>query len=229
MSRCLPPFYVKKPGLATLFTQSRFYVIALHQVRNMIHNAAARLARASCERSWIDEENYEWCIYALEKRISLLLYIAVVLLWADISGLLIETLSFLLPFYLIRRRIGGYHAKSAGACFTLSVLLVVFVSLSVGEITAYLPQIILIFVDATVVITGLLMKPIYPPQAHFTSAEQRANNLRKNILLYIILLMQGISLCIDDLRIFTGSFCSVLFAVFTVIIQITKNKKESQS
>ena len=229
MSRCLPPFYVKKPGLATLFTQSCFYVIALHQVRNMIHNAAARLARASCERGWIDEENYEWCIYALEKRISLLLYIAVVLLWADISGLLIETLSFLLPFYLIRRRIGGYHAKSAGACFTLSVLLVVFVSLSVGEITAYLPQIILIFVDATVVITGLLMKPIYPPQAHFTSAEQRANNLRKNILLYIILLMQGISLCIDDLRIFTGSFCSALFAVFTVIIQITKNKKESQS
>ena len=195
----------------------------------MIHNAAARLARASCERSWIDEENYEWCIYALEKRISVLLYIAVVLLWADISGLLIEILSFLLPFYLIRRRIGGYHAKSAGACFTLSVLLVVFVSSSVGEITAYLPQIILIFVDASVVITGLLMKPIYPPQAHFTSAEQRANNLRKNILLYIILLMQGISLCIDDLRIFTGSFCSVLFAVFTVIIQITKNKKERQS
>ena len=195
----------------------------------MIHNAAARLARASCERGWIDEENCEWCIYALEKRISVLLYIAVVLLWAGIFGLLIETLSFLLPFYLIRRRIGGCHARSAGVCFTLSILLVVFVSLFVDDIAAYLPQTILILADAAAVITGLLIKPVYPPQAHFTSAEQLANNRRKNVLLCIIILAQCISLCVHDLRVFTGSFCGVLFAVFTAIIQITKNKKESQS
>ena len=195
----------------------------------MIHNAAARLAKASCERGWIDEENYEWCIYALEKRISILLYIAVVLLWAGISGLLIETLSFLLPFYLIRRRIGGCHARSAGACFALSILLVIFVSSLVSEIAAYLPQVILILADAAAVITGLLIKPVYPPQAHFTSAEQLANNRRKNILLCMILLAQCTSLCTRDLRMFTGSFCGVLFAVSTAVIQIKKNKRENQS
>ena len=195
----------------------------------MIHNAAVRLARASCERGWIDEENYEWCIYALEKRISIFLYIAVVLLWAGISGLLIETSSFLLSFYLIRRRIGGCHARSAGVCFTLSILLVVFVSLFVDDIAAYMPQTILILADAAAVITGLLIKPVYPPQAHFTFAEQLANNRRKNVLLCIIILAQCISLCVHDLRVFTGSFCGILFAVFTAIIQITKNKKESQS
>ena len=195
----------------------------------MIHNAAARLAKASCERGWIDEENCEWCIYALEKRISVLLYIAVVLLWAGISGLLIETLSFLLPFYLIRRRIGGCHARSAGACFVLSILLVIFVSSLVSEIAAYLPQAILILADAAAVITGLLIKPVYPPQAHFTSAEQLANNRRKNILLCMILLAQCTSLCIYDLRMFTGSFCGVLFAVSTAVIQIKKNKRENLS
>ncbi len=201
----------------------------MQQVRNMIHAAAARLAKVSCERGWIDEENYEWCIYALEKRISVFLYIAVVFLWAGISGLFIENLSFLLPFYLIRQRIGGCHARSAGVCFALSILLVIFVSSFVSEIAAYLPQVILIFADAAAVITGLLIKPVYPPQVHFTSAEQLANNRRKNVLLYIILFAQCISLYIHDLRIFTGSFCGVLFAVFTAVIQIMKNKRENQS
>lgn len=109
------------------------------------------------------------------------------------------------------------------------ILLVVFVSLFVDDIAAYLPQTILILADAAAVITGLLINPVYPPQAHFTSAEQLANNRRKNVLLCIIILAQCISSCVHDLRVFTGSFCGVLFAVFTAIIQITKNKKESQS
>ena len=229
MTPVLTPFSRQKTGSYDTFYTKPLLCDSMNQVRNMIHNAAARLAKASCERGWIDEENYEWCIYALEKRISVLLYIAVVLLWAGISGLLIEALSFLLPFYLIRRRIGGCHARSAGACFTLSILLVVFISLFVADISAYLPQVILILADAAAVITGLLIKPVYPPQAHFTSAEQLANNRRKNILLCTILLAQCISLCVHDLRIFTGSFCGVLFAVSTAVIQIKKNKRENLS
>lgn len=226
VTRPLTPFSRQKPGSYVTFHTNAFLCDNItNGVEQMIHNVAAKIAKASCERAWIGEDDFEWCVYALEKRISILLYMTVVLLWIVVSGRLVDTLSFLLPFYLMRRRIGGCHVNSAGVCFTLSVLLVILASIFASKAAVYLPQNILIFADAAAFFTGLLVKPSYPPQAHFTQDERLANKCRKNILLCMILAAQCISLCIHDVRIFTCSFCGVSLAVVTAIIQTSKNKR----
>lgn len=194
----------------------------------MIRRKAERLTEICCERNWIDEDARAWCIYALEKWIGLTLFFTAVLVWMLLSGRYVETVAFLGPFYLIRRRVGGCHAKSACACFFISLGLVVLVSRFFGDWLMLLPLRLLLVLDCAVTAILLAMSPAYPPQVNFGEAEKKANNIRKNILLIAVLLVQLAFVYFVDTRVLSHSLCGLTLSAATIIIQKNILKRSAQ-
>lgn len=194
----------------------------------MIRKSAERLSDVCCEHGWIDDEYWDWCVYALEKRISLLLFFSAVALWIIVSGLYVETAAFFVPFYLLRRRIGGWHAKSASACFFISIAFVIIVSSFLGAWAMFLPIWSLIAMDIAAVIFAIILRPEYPPQVNFSAQETDANYQRKNCLLLLIFVFQILSYILLDVRILAHSLCGVGLCVIAVLIQKQKGRQRNE-
>lgn len=194
----------------------------------MIRKSAVALSSAICKREWIKAENFEWCVYALEKWLGLFLFATTVILWMIISGLYFESLTFLVPFYLLRRRVGGVHAKRASVCFVISVDLVIFVSLFLGSVVMRLPTWLLIVINSGTMILGMTLRPAYPPQIDFTEEEKEANYQRKNLFLLFLMIIQHLSLFFNT-KFVAYSFCGVGVCVITVLIQKQREYKNEKT
>ncbi|MGM9542894.1 MAG: accessory gene regulator B family protein [Candidatus Limivicinus sp.] len=196
----------------------------------MLRQGAEKLTKVFCKRNWVDEDRRDWCAYAVEKWLGILLFFFAVTVWTLISGRYLETLSFLVPFYLLRRRIGGYHAKSQALCFFLSIAIVIFVSAFLGAWLLALPEKLLLMLDAAAIALTLIVSPAYPPQINFTEAEKKANLVRKNILALGIFLAQILAEIVFAPGLISFGFCGICFVLITVLIQknIIKGERENE-
>ena len=186
------------------------------------------MAQICCNRGWVQEELRPWCIYTLEKWLGILLFFSAVLFWAILSGQYIETAAFLIPFYFLRRRMGGCHARSARTCFIISISSVIVVSSIIGTWLLAFPSWFIIIADVFVVAIALILCPVYPPQVYFTAEEIDANYRKKNILLISFFILQVFSIIFVDKRVLTYSFCGIAFCVVTVIIQKQKGRSKDE-
>lgn len=191
----------------------------------MMRQGAERLTEVFCKRNWVDEELRDWCIYTVEKWLGILPFFLAVTVWMLISGSYLETLYFLVPFYLLRRRIGGYHAKSQAMCFFMSIAIVIFISAFLGEWLLVLPEKQLFLLDAVAIALVLVVSPAYPPQLNFTEEEKKENLVRKNILATGIFLAQIFTDIVLGSSLISFSFCGICFVLITVLIQKNNNKK----
>ena len=194
-------------------------------MKYMLHKCAEELADICCKRGWIQEGLRPWCIYTLEKWLSIMLFFSAAIVWASFSDLYVETVSFLIPFYSLRRRIGGYHTKNAYFCFFISIISVMIASSVIGTYLLLLPLWILMIVDSIVVIIAIVIRPTYPPQVHFTQKEITANFYKKNDLINIFFAIQLISGFFGK-QILAYSLCGISFCITTVIIQKQEWKSE---
>lgn len=190
----------------------------------MVNKSAAWLSNVFLKRGWIEQDDLDWCLYALEKRLGLLLHFAAVAFWVGFSGLFTETLSFCVPLYFLRRRMGGIHAKSAFVCFFVSICLVILSSAFWGEMLSRLPLPILFLSNIFFLAVALLLRPAYPLQVHFSPKEIDANIRRKNYLLFLVLLIQCSSLAFFDGRVLAHSLCAVILCVIAVLLQKQKGR-----
>lgn len=189
---------------------------------------AVHLSFCFAQRGWIKKEQINWCVYALEKRLSLLLLLSFLTIWMIFSQLYLETMSFLVPLYLLRRRIGGWHAKNAIVCFGLSVGIVIFSSSLLGRLISELPPFVLLAIDAIMILCALCLQPEYPPQLSFTEEEKAENCRIKNRLLLFVFLMQCFSLVFFDSRVLAHSFCAVVICVVAVLLQKQKGRDKNE-
>ena len=194
----------------------------------MMRQGAERLTEVFCKRNWVDEELRDWCIYTVEKWLGILIFFMAVTAWMLISGRYLETLYFLVPFYLLRRRIGGYHAKSQAMCFSLSIAIVILVSAFLGEWLLVLPEKLLFMLDAVAIALVLVVNPAYPLQLNFTEEEKTANLVRKNILAAEIFLVQILTDIVLDPDLISFSFCGICFVLITVLIQKNNKKRRKR-
>ena len=194
----------------------------------MIHKSAEAMAKNFCNRGWVQEELRPWCIYTLEKWMGILLFFSAVLFWVILSGQYIETAAFLVPFYFLRRRMGGCHARSARTCFIISISSVIIVSSIIGTWLLAFPSYLIIIADALVIAIALILRPVYPPQVHFTAEEIDANYRKKNDLLISFFTLQLLSILFIDKRVLAYSFCGIAFCVITVIIQKQKGRSKDE-
>ena len=214
--------------LTAHFTPKHFSLLISYSVKYMIHKGAEGMANICCNRGWIQEELRPWCIYTLEKWFGILLFFSAVLFWVILSGQYIETAAFLIPVYYLRRRMGGCHAGSAHTCFIISISSVIIVSSIIGTWLLAFPSWLIFVADALVLAIALILRPVYPPQVHFTAEEIDANYRKKNDLLISFFTLQLFSVFFVDKRVLAYSFCGIAFCVVTVIIQKQKGRLKNE-
>lgn len=192
----------------------------------MIKQFASVITQYSVTHDWIESSQYAWCQYALEKQLAKMLFFFVCIILVIFTHTWVETGSFILIFYLFRSRMGGWHANHVWSCQIISIALVIMITFVVGPFLECLRQPTLIVIDITIITVTFFVAPLYPVEAHFTQAVKISNMTRKNIMLLILMILQGISLVVSGPSFLTYSLLALLITDFSVLLQYFKLKKE---
>ena len=183
-----------------------------------MHKLAYQIAAYSVEHGWINSDDLSICCYAFERRISSALFLLTQLLIYAPSGKLPESFIFITVVLSFRRRMGGIHAANAWICqiiSTVSVLIFVFI---LGPTAERLCPIVIYLGDAILILTTFLIEPSYPTQVHFSQHDIMGNIHRKNVMLVLLILMQALSVALDDMLFIIYSSLGLLLVCFTVLI-----------
>lgn len=142
----------------------------------------------------ISEEQIPWFEYGLQKRIStVVVAVPFVLLAALLSDLWVA-LSFFACFYALRIHINGYHAKTLGGCFVISMLLVL---VFLGIVYRLLTPVLCWILQGISVLLIFALAPYNHPKMHLNEAEIQACRHSARIRSLILL---GLSLLAALLR-----------------------------
>lgn len=114
-----------------------------------------------------DMELYEYGAYVLLINIVPLLLSLIV---GSIMGFALNGVLFIMPFVLIRKFSGGFHAKRADVCFILSVVIISLGICLTKEITLGIPLHIIMIWS---VISLILLSPIDSEKRRLKDAEKR--------------------------------------------------------
>lgn len=183
-----------------------------------MHKLSYQIAAYSVEHGWINSDDFSICCYAFERRLLSALFLLTQLLIYAPSGKLPESFIFITVVLSFRRRMGGIHAANAWLCqiiSTVSVLCFVFI---IGPITEILSPIIIYIGDAVLILCTFLIKPSYPTQVHFSQHDIMGNIHRKNVMLVLLILIQVLSVALDDTLFIIYSSLGLLLVCFTVLI-----------
>lgn len=192
----------------------------------MIQKIASSLTEYSVSRNWISSSKTQWCQYALEKRLGMLVFISICCIFAAITSTWIEVLIFTLVLYLFRRRLGGWHARTFCSCQLISIGTVIATILSIGPLLELVATTTLIILDISVIICTYALRPIYPSSAHFTQDITLANTKKKNHLLLILVVFQCICLKLKYSLFLTYSLLGLAIADISVLLQYYNTRRE---
>ncbi len=78
------------------------------------------------DNGYITQEQAPWLRYGLEKSVAAFIISIPMLIVGSLVSSPAMTFSFFFSFYLLRSRTNGFHAKSFGGCFILSILTEIF-------------------------------------------------------------------------------------------------------
>ena len=192
----------------------------------MIQKIASSLTDYSIERQWIDPSKAQWCRYALEKRLGMMLFAAMCCLLAAATATWVELFSFVLTFYLFRQRLGGLHAKTFWSCQLISLGTMIAAVILIGPILERASPTVLIGSDILLIVCTFFLKPVYPDSAHFTQEVRAANTKRKNQMLLELLLLQLFTLKLSGFLFLIYSFLGLAIADFSVLLQMHVQQKK---
>lgn len=186
----------------------------------MIQKIASNLTAYSIERQWIDPSKAQWCRYALEKRLGMMIFAAMCCLLAVVTAAWAELFSFVLVFYLFRQRLGGWHAKTFWSCQLISLGTLIAAVILIGPILEQADPSVLVGSDALLIACTYFLKPVYPASAHFSQEVRAANTKRKNQMLLGLLLLQLMILKLSGFLFLIYSSLGLVIADLSVLFQV---------
>lgn len=184
-----------------------------------MHRIAKSLSEYSLAKHWINPDDQEWCIYAIETKLLSIVFFFAMAVLALILNAIPQTSIFTLTFYNLRRRIGGYHAPHAWVCLLISICVTFCITHLIGPALEQIPYGTVIAIDILALTTAMVKKPVYPPQTQFNNAVVAANNRRKNVILFIIAIVQFVCFRFYP-YVLVYSFLAVLTGLISVYIEL---------
>ncbi len=155
----------------------------------MVENISKSITQYFINNNIIDENQKEACEYSMHTRIMKIIFIITIMCIALIRANVIETIVFLYIALSLRRRTGGYHAKSELICFVLSII-ITFVS--VEMIAPALNNISIIFKCAIYlfsVLALLIFAPVNHPNLDMSQREIKLHRGKMENQIYILSLI----------------------------------------
>ena len=188
----------------------------------MIRRLSYGLTNWFYKRKWIERQNYEWCLYVVEKKLLQISFLLILSLCCAISKQYLNTLVFIATFYLLRHRIGGWHALYPWQCILLTTIITFTVLYVVAPALMNINSLFIWSFDVLLIIAVLLTDPVYPPHLHFNQDVVYANYQKKNLIVICIAFIQVVSFIFGIVQILIFSFSGILISILLVLAEKLK-------
>ena len=143
---------------------------------------ATHLAKRFLKRELIAEESLEWCIYGIEKRLSMFTTWTLLILLGSYCFGFRRTISFAVCFVTLRKYSNGYHAKTYIHCLLLSLILQSVSMILIKALPTKFFGFVWIFSDFVI----LKIAPVNNNQLHLTQSELSALKERIPYVLFFV-------------------------------------------
>lgn len=140
---------------------------------------ATHLAKRFLKRELIAEESLEWCIYGIEKRLSMFTTWTLLILLGSYCFGVQRTISFAVCFVTLRKYSNGYHAKTYTQCLLFSLILQSASMTFIKALPTEFFLVVWIFADLVI----FKIAPVNNDQIHLTQSELSALKAR---ILYVL-------------------------------------------
>lgn len=183
-----------------------------------MNQLAQKIAHYCVVFDFISADDFEWCAYGIEKRITAFITGFTLTLIGIVLFGIKRTFSFVFPFHFLRKRSSGYHAPTYISCFFSSILLEIFCISISSIIHPCFCFLILIFSDATI----WLFSPCNNIYIHLTNDESSILQGMSRIRLTLVNI-----LCVIFFFLSIELFCNIVVAIFAdaCLLIIPKIKK----
>ena len=190
----------------------------------MLQKVSFRLTEWFYQHQWIEENNYTWCLYVVEKKLLQICFLLILSVCCILSKQYMNTLVFMATLYLVRGRIGGWHAPYAWLCILLTTMQTWTVLYIVAPVLVDINPFFTWALNLLLLLIALRTDPIYPPQLHFDQEVISANRRKKNLILVCIVLIQIVSFGLGIEWILIFSFNGILVSMLLVFAEKFKQK-----
>ena len=154
----------------------------------MLNQIATKLSQRLLLKQVITADYFDIYVYGFELLISSLLSTSLILIFGILMGQLLQTITFLIVFILLRSFSGGYHANTyivcsvvTFSCFGIVLLLSHFVTIH---------WVMYIFLAAVGILLLLIFAPIENPNKEITPM-QRKKHKKTSVLLFSVIVLLG--------------------------------------
>lgn len=145
----------------------------------MLHSISRRLTEWFFRHNWVEENNYTWCLYVVEKTSSILFSSDPVDLLHYFQSIF-QHACFYGNNVFLRRRMGGWHAPYNWMCILLTTVTTFIVLYIFAPVLMRINSLTMWTLDILLILAAFRTNPIYPPQLHFEQ-EIISSNRKKRI------------------------------------------------
>ena len=175
------------------------------------------IALHSIQAKIIGENELEWCIYSIEKRLTTFVTSSFFLGFAIMLTNPWIAISYLGSFIFLRARTNGFHAKTYLGCFFASIVSeFIFLHFLLPVVT---PKLVCIL-NALNIFIILLFAPVNSSSIHMTQGE--LYQAKKYVCNRLILLITILVLCRDKTAVLQGLTLGNTMASLFLVIEIIK-------
>jgi len=176
----------------------------------MITKVINKITTMLIENGAINIEDKEVYEYGIKHIVNILINIATTILIGGIFNMVWASLLFMLSYIPLRSNAGGYHTKTPLKCYIFSIILTVFVLISIRYISYnYILLLVLTIVSGIII---FIFAPVEAENKPLDNVEKRIFKKRTRIILFT-----EISL-IYIFMIFNLLFITVCFVISMVVI-----------
>ncbi len=191
-----------------------------------MHSLLYRFALGCVEEKIIDEEELDWLVYGLEKRITTAVTAIFFLLIGIHLADALSVIAFLSSFYFLRVRTNGYHANSFLGCLIISLLLEGFF---LKLVLPALNSSIFFLLNIADLGTIFLFAPFANRNMHLDGEEIRACRKTSRIRISLLFAASMLLYTFGELNISKGILLGNTMTALLLIIAYIKRKGENKN
>ena len=140
------------------------------------------------DNGYITQEQAPWLRYGIVKRVTTLLISVPMIVMGSLISSPSMAVSFYISFYFLRSRTNGFHAKSFGGCFILSILTEIFF---LGILPRIWNETVVIALLGFSIVSILFFAPYNHPNMNLSSEEltECARSAKRRLFALILFLI----------------------------------------
>lgn len=164
--------------------------------------------------------------YGIQQGLSIMLNLSTTLLLGIVTGMIWESIIFLVAYMFLRRYAGGFHAKTPACCYIYSSVMVLLALLGIKYMCDYILLSICMFIVGSLII--FLFSPIEDKNKPLDAAKQLVYQKRIRFYLIVEVVLDIAMMCLGFKVLYEpisiSLFCLGILVALGKVKNVIRNK-----